>query len=113
VTGDELEPYTVRPAAPVPQGAQPDWVMFGWRRNGRCRLMASRTILNAHMQYVRQQHTFRDVADMMANFRPVAKLDATIRDYVIVEAATFTDCLAAILYGDKPWNPDDPERPRP
>jgi hypothetical protein len=88
----------------------PEWVMLGWRKDGRCWLMVSQTVEQASMRYVRQTHHFIDVNDLLRRgLKPVAEVRATVQHYTIVAAATYAECLAAILFDPKQrWRPDNP-----
>lgn len=87
---------------------QPDWVMLGWRRAGKCFLMASETVLQATMRPDRQTHHFRSWEDFLrpGAFKPIATVTATVQQYVVISANTYAECLAALLFGHQ-WRPDD------
>lgn len=87
---------------------RPDWVMLGWRNGGRCFLMASETVLSASMGIKKpQQHHFRSWEEFTrpGAFKPVATVEADVQGYTIITAATYAECLAALLFGHQ-WRPD-------
>lgn len=102
------------PSAVVLRSAGPnrpidaDWVLVGWRERGRCILLASEDVDHATLTFakVRQQFEFEDVATMRAmGIKAARDLTATITKYVLIEADTFAECLAALLFGYQ-WKPE-------
>lgn len=91
-------------------GVNPEWVMLGWRRSGKCWLMVSLTVHDASMRFVRQTHRFIDVNDLLTRgVHPVAEVNATVQNYRIVSGDTYAECLAAILFDpQRAWRPDNP-----
>jgi hypothetical protein len=93
----------------------PEWVMVGWRKDGRCWLMVSREVKDATMRYTRQTHHFIDVNDLLSRgIKPIAEVRATVQHYTIVAGASYAECLAAILFDPKhAWRPDNPPQALP
>lgn len=86
--------------------ARPQWVMLGadWDGPGVL-LLASRTLKSVELDFRARSYEFRDIADLLARFRPELTLTVHMDDdYVLVAGATFADCLAELL---QHWQPDD------
>lgn len=85
-----------------------EWVLVGWRENGRCRLLASEDIDHATLSFARvqQQYVFTDADDLRRRgIRAARHIDADVLSYVLIEADTYAECLAALLFGYQ-WKPD-------
>lgn len=84
------------------------WVIVGWREHGKCRMLASENVDHATLKFaqVPQYFQFRDAAEMRSRGIGMARtLDADITSYVLIEADTYAECLAALLFGYQ-WKPD-------
>ena len=75
----------------------PDWVMVGYRHNGRYRILASTALNKAELDYLARTYQFADVVDMVANLRPEYHLTADLKSYVIAEGNSYPEALSAIL----------------
>jgi hypothetical protein len=85
-----------------------EWVLVGWREKGRCRMLASESIDHATLTFarIRQEFEFRDAATMRTlGIKAARHLNADILSYVLIEADSYAECLAALLFGYQ-WKPD-------
>lgn len=85
-----------------------DWVLVGWRERGLCYLLASESVDDAHLSFAhrRQQWQFMNADDLRrAGIKMARHIEADILNYELIEAETFAECLAALLFGVQ-WKPD-------
>lgn len=86
-----------------------EWVLVGWREHGKCVLLASEDIDHATLRFapnVAYAKMYRDAEDLRAiGIQAPRNVNADITAYVVIEADTFAECLAALLFGYQ-WKPD-------
>lgn len=94
--------------------ARPKWVMVGLEWDGPgVLLLASDKLSQARLDFTARQYDFRDMADMLANFRPSLSLALTIETagpggdrqaYVLIAAEDWAEAIRALF---EQWTPQD------
>lgn len=85
-----------------------EWVLVGWRERGKCVLLASEAVDHATLTFARRPQQFQYLSAnelRLFGVKMARHLTADILNYTLIEADTFAECLAALLFGHQ-WKPD-------